>query len=348
MDIATIAGLVLALVGLIGGFGLGMVNAFKKQPSPALILLYGVFEGLLLGAISNWYNAYAVGSGWEGIVLQAVIATMTTFGVMLTLYLTGVVKVTKRFASILMVAAVTYLLIGLASLVPQLLKTWRTRSAGDLSLAWLVLQVVAYGFGFAYVLMLDAWASIFGHIVGGSLTVGLLLLIWLGLTRLIQAFQASHHISAQYPILDSLAYYLAGFGLVVALAYLMPAVSILVAGFFLDDAAEIVERTDFPDEVPGRAMPLGQAMLYALRFAALALAVNLAALALLLVPGINVAAFFLANTYLLGREYFELAAARFRPLSEAGAMRRHHTATVMLATCAASLLPAIASSASLL
>ncbi len=67
-------------------------------------------------------------------------------------------------------------MIGLASLVPQLLKTWKTRSAGDISLAWLVLQVVAYGFGFAYVLMLDAWASIFGHIVGGSLTVGLLLL----------------------------------------------------------------------------------------------------------------------------------------------------------------------------
>ena len=67
-------------------------------------------------------------------------------------------------------------LIGLASLVPQLAKTWRTRSANDLSLAWLVLQVVAYGFGFAYVLMLDAWASIFGHIVGGSLTVALLLL----------------------------------------------------------------------------------------------------------------------------------------------------------------------------
>ena len=65
-------------------------------------------------------------------------------------------------------------LIGLASLVPQLAKTWRTRSAGDLSTAWILLQLVAYGFGFAYVLLLDAWASIFGHIVGGSLTAGLL------------------------------------------------------------------------------------------------------------------------------------------------------------------------------
>lgn len=67
-------------------------------------------------------------------------------------------------------------LTGLASLLPQLLKTWRTRRAGDLSIAWLLLQLVSYGFGFAYVLMLDAWASIFGHVVGSSLTAGLLIL----------------------------------------------------------------------------------------------------------------------------------------------------------------------------
>jgi MtN3 and saliva related transmembrane protein len=67
-------------------------------------------------------------------------------------------------------------LVSLVSLIPQLAKTWRTRSAGDLSTAWLVLQLVSYGFGFVYVVMLDAWASIFGHIVGGTLTVGLLVL----------------------------------------------------------------------------------------------------------------------------------------------------------------------------
>lgn len=74
-------------------------------------------------------------------------------------------------------------LIGLASLVPQLIKTWRTRSAGDLSTAWLLLQLGAYGFGFVYVLMLDAWASIFGHVVGGGMT-GLLLALKLRFARL--------------------------------------------------------------------------------------------------------------------------------------------------------------------
>ncbi|WP_375462583.1 sulfate transporter family protein [uncultured Methylobacterium sp.] len=166
-----------------------------------------------------------------------------------------------------------------------------------------------------------------------GLTLGLLLLAWIGMTRLIQWFQASHHISEQYPLLDGLAYFLAGFGLFVALAYVMPAVSILVAGFFLDEAAAIVEGTDFPNEPPGRPMPWGTAMLYALRFAGLTLLVNLAALVVFFLPVVGIAAFFSANAYLLAREYFEMAAARFRPLAEANAMRRAHPATTLGAGC---------------
>ena len=166
-----------------------------------------------------------------------------------------------------------------------------------------------------------------------ALTIGLLVVLWFALTRLIQAFQASHHISADYPFLDTLAFFLAGAGLFVALAYIMPAVSILVAGFFLDDAAEIVERSDFPADTPGRALPWGQAMGSALRFAGLALLVNLVALILVFVPGVNLFAFFGANAYLLGREYFELAAGRFRPLAEARAMREHYGFTVIAAGC---------------
>ena len=166
-----------------------------------------------------------------------------------------------------------------------------------------------------------------------ALTIGLLVAIWFGLTRLIQVVQSSHHISADYPILDTLAFFLAGAGLFVALAYVMPAVSILVAGFFLDDAAEIVERTDFPDDPPGRAMPLGTSLIYAVRFAGLALLVNLAALLVFFVPVVGLVAFFGANAYLLSREYFEMAAARFRPLSEVGDLRRANAPTTLVAGC---------------
>jgi CysZ protein len=49
------------------------------------------------------------------------------------------------------------------------------------------------------------------------------------------------------------------------------------------------------------------------------------------VPGINAIIFLIANGYLLGREYFELAALRFRPKSEVKALRRRHGGRVFLA-----------------
>jgi len=164
-----------------------------------------------------------------------------------------------------------------------------------------------------------------------GLTVGILVVVWFGLTQAINWFLSQHHLSVDYPFLDTLAVFFAGAGLFVGLAYVMPAVSILVAGYFLDDAAEIVERTDFPGDPPGVALPLGTAMFYAVRFAGLALLVNLVALILFFVPGVNLVAFFGANAYLLSREYFELAAGRFRPMAEAGAMRRHYGGTTLLA-----------------
>ena len=152
-----------------------------------------------------------------------------------------------------------------------------------------------------------------------ALTAALLLLVWFGLTRLFGYFLQGHSISASYPILDSFAFFLAGAGLFVALAYLLPVVSAVVAGYFLDDVAEVVEGTDFPTDPPGRPLPVGRAILYGLRFAGLSLIVNLVALLLFFIPGVNIGVFFVANAYLLGREYFELAAGRFRSPRGGGA-----------------------------
>ena len=80
----------------------------------------------------------------------------------------------------------------------------------------------------------------------------------------------------------------------------------------------------FKSSGAGQALPGGQAMWLAVKFAAVSVLVNLLALALLLLPGINILAFFGANAYLLGREYFELAALRYRPLAEVRAMRSAH------------------------
>jgi CysZ protein len=161
------------------------------------------------------------------------------------------------------------------------------------------------------------------------LTIALLSLVWLAITRLLSPYIRDNPLTADYPVVEGFAAFLSGALLFVALAYILPAVTALVVGFFSDDIAALVERSDFPGEPPGRELPTGQAMWVGLRFAALALVVNLAALALFFIPVVNLFAFFGANAYLLGREYFELAAARFRPLREASEMRIAHRGTVL-------------------
>ena len=79
----------------------------------------------------------------------------------------------------------------------------------------------------------------------------------------------------------------------------------------------------------GRAVPALTSMGLALKFSGVALAVNLAAFALWLLPGVNALVFFVANAYLFSREYFELAAMRYRPIEQARALRRRHRLTIV-------------------
>ncbi|TCN24792.1 sulfate transporter family protein [Sinorhizobium americanum] len=123
----------------------------------------------------------------------------------------------------------------------------------------------------------------------------------------------------------------ASLGLALALALLLAPVTALIAGFFLDDVAEVVEKRDYPAEPPGTPLPLGEAMVSSVKFLGVVLLGNIVALFLLLVPGVNLIAFFLVNGYLLGREFFEFAAMRHRSPAEARLFRAKHRATVFLA-----------------
>lgn len=123
---------------------------------------------------------------------------------------------------------------------------------------------------------------------------------------------------------------LAAVGLALGLALLMAPVSALVAGIFLDDAADHIEALHYPDDPPGTAMPALAALLASLKFLGVVIIGNIFALLLLLVPGVNLIAFFLVNGYLLGREFFEFAAMRFMSPEAARAMRRKRALTVFL------------------
>jgi uncharacterized protein involved in cysteine biosynthesis len=122
----------------------------------------------------------------------------------------------------------------------------------------------------------------------------------------------------------------AGLGVVLGGIFLMPAITSLVASVFVDDVADHVEREHYPAERPGTALPLGVAIPEGVKTALLTILVYLIALPFFFV-GAGLIAFFIATAWLLGREYFELAAMRFRSPAEAKAMRKENAATVFTA-----------------
>jgi CysZ protein len=120
----------------------------------------------------------------------------------------------------------------------------------------------------------------------------------------------------------------AGLGIIVGSIMLMPAVTAIVGSFFADQIGQQVEREHYPADPLGKAVPLWLAIWEGLKTALLALVIYLCAAPLLLFAGFGAVIFFLATAYILGREYFELAAMRLRPRAEAKALRRRNAAVV--------------------
>ena len=91
--------LVPAIGGAIVGFILVLISVFKPQYSGYLAPGYALFEGLFIGGISAIFETM-----YPGIVIQAVGATLITFGVCLALYKYQIVKVTEQFKSVVVAA----------------------------------------------------------------------------------------------------------------------------------------------------------------------------------------------------------------------------------------------------
>jgi CysZ protein len=174
-----------------------------------------------------------------------------------------------------------------------------------------------------------------------GLALVLIVVLAIGLQRLLSWLATSGEVwlqallgpSYQTP-LDILAWIVsiaAGLGIVFGAVFLMPAITSLVASFFVDEVADHVEHEHYPAERPGTALPLGRAIPEGIKTALLTILVYLVALPFVLFAGAGFVIFFIATAWLLGREYFELAAMRFRSPDEAKAMRKDNAATVFTA-----------------
>jgi uncharacterized YccA/Bax inhibitor family protein len=116
-QVATAADGTVALPGwlfaaAIGGMVAALVATFKPAWARVLAPVYAVLQGLVVGAISKVYNV-----AYDGIVLQAVGATLGVFLVMLALYRTRVLRVTSTFRRVVVGATLGIMAFYLVAIV---------------------------------------------------------------------------------------------------------------------------------------------------------------------------------------------------------------------------------------
>ena len=135
------AGYALWMGGMIGTLVLGLTIAFKKTLSVPLILAYAVLEGFFVGAVSEFFNTYP---GWEGIVPQAVLATLSTFVGMFLAYKFGLIKVTAKFRRIMTMMIIGYAIFAIVNFIFAMV-TDSMFGFGDSGLLGIGISVFAVG-----------------------------------------------------------------------------------------------------------------------------------------------------------------------------------------------------------
>ena len=114
--------------------------------------------------------------------------------------------------------------------------------------------------------------------------------------------------------------------------FLMVPVASAMTGIFLEDVAEAVEARHYPDLPAAGRIPFFEAAKDTLTFLGVLILANIAALILyLMLPPFAPLIFWAMNGFLLGREYFTVAAMRRVGRVRAAELRRRHLPTIWLA-----------------
>ncbi len=169
--------------------------------------------------------------------------------------------------------------------------------------------------------------------IGIGLTLVLLILASVGFMMLVQWLTAS---VVTLPFVGDVTWFdeVFSIGTVVLMAvlsiFLMVPVASAITSMFLDDVAQAVEDKHYPHLPAVAPIPLSAAIKETLNFLGLLLGANVLALILYaLFPPAAPFIFWALNGFLLGREYFTLAATRRVGPVEAKKMWRQHTGTIL-------------------
>ncbi|KAA2312371.1 hypothetical protein DL237_17260 [Pseudooceanicola sediminis] len=120
--------------------------------------------------------------------------------------------------------------------------------------------------------------------------------------------------------------------MMLASVFLMIPVSSGIMGFFLEEVADAVEEEHYPALPPAQGVPFIETLMDTLGFTGVIIVANLLALILYLIfAPLAPFIFWGMNGFLLGREYFTLAAMRRVGRDGAQVLRRRHAGTIWFA-----------------
>lgn len=127
---------------MIGGFAIAILTSFKPQLARFTSLPYAVLQGVVVGMISHLYDVQT-----KGIAIQAVIATMSVFLVMLAMYSLRVLRATPKFRKGVIGATlgilVLYLVGWVSSLFGASLSFWNSPSLLGIGISVVIVIVAA-------------------------------------------------------------------------------------------------------------------------------------------------------------------------------------------------------------
>ena len=140
----------LLLVGGIGGFITVLVATFgKKMDSAPVTMIFAVFEGLFVGAVSMVFTFDIADAGAGVLIGQAVLATFGVFAGMLFVYKTGAVRVTPKFTRFMTAALIGVLVLMLGNLFGHLLFGFNPlRDGGPIAIVFSLICIGIAAFSF--------------------------------------------------------------------------------------------------------------------------------------------------------------------------------------------------------
>lgn len=131
------------IISAMGGLGLGLYMSFTMRVNAVTALLYSVFEGVLLGAISHVFE-----QRWPGIVVQAVAGTAMVAAGMLFVYKIGAIRVTPKFTRVVVGATIGVFGLMVVNLIAYLFTPngLGLRSGGPLAVVFSLVCIVIAAF----------------------------------------------------------------------------------------------------------------------------------------------------------------------------------------------------------